>query len=78
MISFFYKMTYFNEEVTCTELSSIVSIPWLEYPSFSASLIFGNVIVCRIESTFNPLELCSFHFPGRLCWPGALNKDPTV
>ncbi len=26
----------------------------------------------------NPSELCSDHFPGWLCWPGGINKDPTV
>jgi hypothetical protein len=26
----------------------------------------------------NPLELCSDHFPGWLCWPEGINEDPTV
>jgi len=28
----------------------------------------------------NPLELCSDHFPDRLCWPGGggLNNDATI
>ncbi len=26
----------------------------------------------------NSLELCTYHFPGWLRWPGGINKDPTV
>ncbi len=26
----------------------------------------------------NPFELCPDHFPGRLCQPGGICKDPTV
>ncbi len=30
MLYFFYKTSYLNEEVNCTEASPSVSIPWLE------------------------------------------------
>ncbi len=32
----------------------------------------------KLSSLSNLLELCSDHFPGQLCQPGDINKDPTV
>ncbi len=32
----------------------------------------------KFLSLLNPLELCSGHFPSRLCQPGCISKDPTV
>ncbi len=41
-----------------------------------------NVLVMSKLDEFlnlpNPFELCSDHFPGRLCQPGGICKDPTV
>ncbi len=32
----------------------------------------------KLSSLSNPLELCSDHFSGQLCWSGGIKKDPTV
>jgi hypothetical protein len=30
----------------------------------------------KFSSLWNPLELCSVHFPGQPCGPEGINKDP--
>ncbi len=35
-------------------------------------------MLVKFLSLSNPLELCSDHFPGWLCWLGGISKDPTV
>jgi hypothetical protein len=38
----------------------------------------GSKWLIKFLSLSNPSELCPGYFPGQLCWPMGINKDPTV
>ncbi len=56
IIYFFYKTSYFNEEVDCTEPSLSVSVPWIE-PILNGILIEGHVLDTYAEMNFGVVHL---------------------
>jgi hypothetical protein len=67
MLSITFPFALLSVVLQCVVLPSVVA---------PEKLVMSELV--EYLSLSNPLDLCSHHFPARLCQPGGINKDHIV